>query len=349
MKIPTPKKLPSGTWQIYLRLGGKGISVTAQTKRECINQAQSIKAQYKIGALDPVTMTTKTKPTLGDVVDAYISAHSAVLSPSTIRGYRGNRRNQFQSSMDRPLDEIDYQTMINAELQYVGPKTIHNAWGLVCAALRWSEQAVPTVKLPTVPVREIPFLQPEEIAPFLAAIEGTETELPILIMLHGLRQSEMLALTWDCIDMKGKTMTVQGAMVRDERGGYVRKETNKNKSSSRTVPIMIPRLVDVLKDTPRLTRTVCTVPPETLLRHVKSACKRAGVTVVGNHGLRHSFASLCRYLGIPEEQTMAWGGWSDFATMHKRYIRIAQSAAKRDANKMTDFFKKAEKSHIKRI
>ena len=34
-----------------------------------------------------------------------------------------------------------------------------------------------------------------------------------------------------------------------------------------------------------------------MLTHTKAACERAGVTVVGNHGLRHSFASLGYHLG----------------------------------------------------
>ena len=68
-------------------------------------------------------------------------------------------------------------------------------------------------------------------------------------------------------------------------------------------------------------------------------CRReAGVTVVGNHGLRHSFASLGYHLGISERQLMELGGWSDYQTMHKIYIRVAQSSEEAAKNKISEFF-----------
>lgn len=340
MKIPAPRKMSSGSWYIYMRLGGTGVSVTDRSKADCIAKARSLKAQYKAGELELVQETAPKDRPLGEIVDAYIDAHAAVLSPSTVRGYRINRNAQFKDYMALPVSEIDFQRMVNDELERVGPKTIKNAWWLVCASLKYAELSVPTVKLPAVPVKEIPFLQPEEIAPFLAEVEGDPAELAILFMLHGLRVSEVLALTWEkSIDLKRERIVVQGAVVRNEDNGYTAKDTNKNATSSRVVPIMIPRLLELLKADTKKKGRICTLSACSTLRYIKLACGRAGVTVVGNHGLRHSFASLCRYLGIPEEQTMAWGGWSDYATMHSRYIRIARSAAERDQKKVMDFFK----------
>jgi integrase len=62
------------------------------------------------------------------------------------------------------------------------------------------------------------------------------------------------------------------------------------------------------------------------------------VTVVTNHGLRHSFASLCYHLGISERQLMQWGGWADYQTMHKIYIRLAASDESKAAEQLTGFF-----------
>ena len=45
MKIPKARKLPSGTWHIQLRLGGESITVNARTEKECVRQAQIIKAE----------------------------------------------------------------------------------------------------------------------------------------------------------------------------------------------------------------------------------------------------------------------------------------------------------------
>lgn len=339
MKIPTPRKLSSGSWYIYMRLGGNGVSVSDRNKADCIAKARSIKAQYKAGELELKKDVPPKDRQLGEIIDAYIDAHSAVLSPSTVRGYRIQRRNQFRDYMDLPVSEIDFQRMVNDETACVGPKTIKNAFALVSASLKYAALKVPAVKLPAVPVKEIPFLQPEEIAPFLDEIEDDPAELAVLFMLHGLRVSEVLALTWEkSIDLRRRRIVVHGAVVRDEDNLYTRKDTNKNVTSARSVPIMIPRLLELLQASKVKKGPLCSMLPHSMLPHIKSACERAGVTVVGNHGLRHSFASLCRFLGIPEEQTMAWGGWADYQTMHKRYIRIARSAAERDREKMASFF-----------
>ncbi|MDD6078067.1 MAG: tyrosine-type recombinase/integrase, partial [Clostridiales bacterium] len=45
---------------------------------------------------------------------------------------------------------------------------------------------------------------------------------------------------------------------------------------------------------------------------------------VGNHGLRHSFASLVVLLHLPEPVLQAVGGWKDSATVHKIYTHISQ-------------------------
>ena len=44
MKVPAPRKLPSGSWFIQLRLGGESIPVTAATAKDCNREAAAIKA-----------------------------------------------------------------------------------------------------------------------------------------------------------------------------------------------------------------------------------------------------------------------------------------------------------------
>jgi hypothetical protein len=45
MKTPKPRKLPSGSWFIQLRLDGESVPITASTERECVRKAQLIKAE----------------------------------------------------------------------------------------------------------------------------------------------------------------------------------------------------------------------------------------------------------------------------------------------------------------
>lgn len=338
MKIPEPRKLTSGKWFIYLRLNGKGISITEDSKKECIKKATSIKAQYKAGELDIKPSNKEEASTLKSIVEAYINKYEPVLSPATIRGYSGILKIRFSGYMDDPVEEIDFQEMINDELKKVSPKTVKNAWGLVEPSLKEAGLSVPLVKLAPAPVKEIPFLQPEEIKPFLKEMEGDIAEVPALLMLHSLRYSEVLGLTWDCIDLKKGKIKIRGAVVFNKDNKRIKKETAKNATSSRTIDIMIPRLLELLAASENKDGPVVTIYGSTSLKHIQAACIRAGVTVVGNHGLRHSFASLAYDLGWSERMIMDVGGWSNPATAHKIYIRIAQSRKAENVNSMAKFY-----------
>lgn len=84
MKVPEPRKLPSGTWFIQMRLNGISVPVSASTKKECIRQAQLIKAEHRAGKRHFVL----TDKTVKDVLDEYIEKKRGGLSPSTIRGMK---------------------------------------------------------------------------------------------------------------------------------------------------------------------------------------------------------------------------------------------------------------------
>lgn len=334
MKIPEPRKLPSGSWFCRLRLGGEDIPITCATAKACKQQAALIKAEYLAGK----KQVRREDRTLGEIVDAYIAKVEPVLSPSTIRGYDQIRRTRFQAYMEKAPGSIDFQELVNSEAKAVSAKTVKNAWGLVRSSLADSKYPVPEVKLPQVPVQEIPFLQPEEILPFCEAIRDDLAEIPILLELHGLRRSEAKGLDWKDVDLKRGTLSIHAARVQSKTGDFVQKGTTKNRSSSRIVPIIIPQLRAALEAVEDKTGPVVTVAENTMLRHTKEACQRAGVTVVGNHGLRHSFASLGYHQGLSVRQLMDLGGWADYTTMQRIYIRLAQSAKDSAPAQLATFF-----------
>lgn len=344
MKVPEPKRKPSGNWFIQLRLGGKSYSFTESTPKACRDAARTFKADYLAGrsleSIEAKTEKAKAKktPTLGEVVDVYIGKHEAVLSPSTVRGYKAARKNRFQRYMGDPIDEIDYQELINEEVKSgVSPKTIKNSWALIAVALKVEHHKSPSVMLPQVPVVHKPYLRPDEIIPFCDAIKGDIAEIASLLELHGLRRSEAAGLDWKDVDLKRELIYVRGALVMGENGP-ISKDTNKNATSTRTVHIVIPQLLDALKSVKEKKGRVVTVSFQTMLRHTKLACERAGVTIVGNHGLRYSCASLAYYLGISERQLMAMCGWADYGTMHKIYVRISEDSVNESFNGLKKFF-----------
>lgn len=342
MKIPEPRQLPSGHWYIQLRLGGESIPITTASRRDCVSQAQMIKAEYLAGReVQRKKLPPAPEMTLRELLDAYINKYKPVLSPVTVRGYCTIRDNRFAEYMDKQLRDIkDWQKVINDEIGVCSAKSVKNAWSLVRAALVKARQPAPEVTLPQIVPNERPFLTAEEIRRFVAAVHGSKYEIPILLGLHGLRRSEIAALTWERIDLKAGVIRVEGAVVPDENGKYVYKQTNKNAASRRPVPIMIPELRTALEAVSESDRTgpVMTCNIKTIYKVVNRICEREGLPLIGTHGLRHSFASLGHFVGVPADEMQVLGGWSDAGTMKKIYTHIEQAGLLRAQNAMAAFF-----------
>ncbi len=183
------------------------------------------------------------------------------------------------------------------------------------------------------------FLAPEEIKKFIAVIkEDQEFAVPALLALSSLRMSEIAALRWEDIPEKPEFIRVRGSVVKDENNCYVNKKQNKNISSARNVPILIPELQAVIARDRKLRGPVLK-GQNRFRKAVRRACCTAGVTDVTVHGLRHSFATLAYHLRIPEKITMEIGGWADSGTMNRIYTHIAKSDFNRYRDLFGDFYR----------
>lgn len=336
MKMPKAKQLPSGSWYVRVRVDGKDISITRQTEKEAIAEAMALKAGMKEEA-----KRAPAEMTLRDAIEQYIELRQAALSPSTIRGYRIIQENRFQSIMDRTINRTTdkmFQQAINADLQKYSAKTIRNSWGFISTVLKTIANRDVQCALPAVVIKDHEFLEPEQIPVFLDAIKGHAKEIPILLALHGLRASEVLDITWKDIDLKKKMIRVRGAAVLDAGNKLVHKETNKTSSSRRDVPILIPRLIDAVKEAEQTGGYICDFTPPALHHAITRICKANDLPLVGIHGLRHSFASLCYHLGLPEEMTMRLGGWNDSGTMRKIYTHLASKDIHKYTAALESFF-----------
>ena len=340
VKIPEPRHLPSGKWFIQLRLKGKSIPITEDTKAKCSARARAIKT----GILDAGNPDKAKSRTLGEIIDYFLESHEGILSPSTMRGYKGIRKRFLQPEMKKPYNAINWQAGCNREAKHYSTKSMRNYWGFIATALSYSKLPVPEVDLPQVQSKPGEYLTHSQILVFLKEIEDTELELPALLGLHSLRRSEIAAVTWEDLDVEKETITVSGAAVYDEANDVVQKTTNKNASSQRVIPFLIPRLKEVILNAgpqPDPSAPVLQYRPNWIGEAVNRACRHAGLPQIGAHGLRRSFASLGYHLGLDERTLMRLGGWSDWTTMHKLYIRIAQDVDQTAKTAFQSFFQDA--------
>lgn len=334
MKIPTARRLPSGSWTIRVRVDKKDISITRDTEKECIAAAAAVKAGTK-------QMQKENHRTLASAIDNYISMREELLSPSTIRGYRQIRNNRFQSAMGWDISkatEDDWQDIVNLESKSVSAKTLQNSWRFVSSVIYKETGNRFNIRLKQVVSEERPWLTPDQIKEFLKVIEGTNIEIPALMALCSLRRSEIMSVRWNDIDLENSVMTVHGSAVYNDKNELVQKKENKNKKSRRTVPI-IPPLKAALESAEHKGEYVVNWNPSALSTRIRKTCEENGLPPVSLHGLRHSFASLAYHLQIPEAIAMQIGGWSDNQTMRKIYTHIAEKDIAEQSKAISDFFK----------
>lgn len=338
MKVPTPQKVALG-YRIQLRLGGKSIPVLAATAKECKHQAELIKSQYLAESKLP---TVRSSLTLTKAIDEYISANEAVLSPSTVRGYRGIQRRGDSKLLGMNLSDIsekDWQAAISRRAKDHSPKTVENEFRFFGTVYRTAlKKEPPRGKLPQKIKKKKDFLQPSEVLKFVEAVKGTKIEVPALLALSSLRASEIAALRWEDIPHNPDFIRVQGAVVLGDGNKYIRKETNKNESSTRSVPIFIPQLKEALERERKESGPVLCVAQNTFLRQLKSICEKAEITVVGIHDLRRSFASLAYHLQIPIKIAAQIGGWGDYNTMLEIYAQVSEEDITRYSEDMANFY-----------
>lgn len=334
MKIPKAKKTKSGNWQIQLRLKGKSHTITRASKKECEIAAFEYKAREVNNSLAP-------DYTLNELIDRYISAKSNVLSPATVKGYRSMQRHRFKDYQDVRINkDFKFQVMINEEAAKVSPKTLKNAWGLVTPALEFAGIPVPKVRLSQKVIKEAKFYDYEEVKEIVEALKGHPDEMSILLALHSLRVSELRAL--EKKNCKDGIIKVRGSIVASENG-MVAKPQNKNDTSTRNIPIFIPRLNELIKEAPN--GKLLQHDPDTIIKHWKKFCHENGFRYLSWHPIRHSFCSLCYHLQIPELETMRLGGWKDVNTMRKIYTHLAEKEHEIANEKLVDFF--SEKTNKK--
>ena len=324
------KRTPSGAWrvQVYDFTDTEGKrhykSITAPTK--AIAEARA--AEF---TRTKATRTASPSGTVGALVDRYIRDSEPVLSPATVTAYRKVRRHAFPELMRTPVSRLNaaaVQRAINDELERTGErtgrplsaKTIKNEWGLVSAAL--SEYAGITFS-PKLPAYQVPPKRLPAPAAIMAAVRGSEIELPVLLALClSLTLSEVRGLRWS--DIEGDVLTVRRVCVDTDRGP-VFKDTGKTAARLRTLvlPPFLAAMINESRPDVSALKTAKNGPLVPLTGNAiyirfRKLMQAAGLEITF-HGLRALNASVMLAQGVPDKYAMARGGWSSPVVMKRHY------------------------------
>lgn len=328
MKIPKAKKLPSGSWYVNVMVDGKRISITAPTKKEAEQEAAALKSGAK-------TAEKRTGLTVGEAIDCYIDNKDAVLSPSTVAGYRRIRGNALPELMDMPLDKLTPQTVqkaINNMAKSKSPKSVRNAHGLLSAALSvYRPDMALRTTMPQKQRHDIAIPSDEDIEKIMAEAQGSPDELPVLLAVWlGLRMSEILGLKWQDVD--GNILHIRRALV-DEG-----EKTTKTYSSQRD--LLLPEYLRALiAAAPRKTERIVPLTRRTLYCRFQALCKSAGLAQHYRfHDLRHINASVMLALGVPNRYAQERMGHATDNMLKTVYQHTMQAEQIAVAQKVDEYF-----------
>jgi integrase len=159
-----------------------------------------------------------------------------------------------------------------------------NEWGFVLPS-----NPVHQVKLPRAGNPRERRVNPGELERLLAACKTSRCRwLPAVIQLAvetGMRRSELLGMRWNDLDLKARTV-----LLRNTKNGL-----------PRTVPLST-SAINVIKETPRYGDTVFIISPNALRLAWERLTRRAGVSGLRFHDLRHEAVSRFfeKGLNVPE-------------------------------------------------
>lgn len=227
-------------WQARYTAGydpgtGKQIqrSITGKTQKEV---AQKLKqATYE---LDQGTYTAPCRLTVLEWLDTWKKEYTEDVKPSTAYIYKKNIDMYIVpyigsvklQALTAPMIQALYNKLLKPEKEgakALSAKSVRNVHGVLHKAL---QQAVlvgyirgnpaDACKPPRAEKKEVYPLDESHVADFLKAIQDHPHEYLYKIALFtGLREGEVLGLTWDCLDFEHGTLLIKQQLRREQQKG----------------------------------------------------------------------------------------------------------------------------------
>ena len=221
----------------------KQHSITGKTQKEVLQKLKAATAAIDNGSyVEPSAMTVAQWLQIWS--DNYLEG----IKPSTAYLYRRSIALYLTPNLGAvklcALKTQQIQAFYNDLLrpgkknaEPLSPKTIKNIHGILHKALQQAvangdirQNPADACSLPKVIRKEMTVFDDDAAAAFLRAIDGHPHELLYKIALFtGMREGELLGLTWDCIDFTNGTISVrQQARQEQKKGGQYYFSTPKN-------------------------------------------------------------------------------------------------------------------------
>lgn len=292
--------------------------VSGRTQAELKTKINAIIAQVETGTYAP-----PSKLTVGDVLDGWLEEIANQVRPVTLRGYRSNanklrqRFGQLPVSHLRPehLSQFYSETLASGVSAYVAVNMHRVISEALTHAMRLNlvvRNIAQAVRPPRPRTMEKVTADSDGVSRLLIAARDSELyPLVALTLATGLRRSEVLGLQWRDIELDAAELRVERGL-HVLKGGQVVYEAPKSATSRRTVALppsacialrahrerMEARSAELLgatlkPETPLFVRPdFSPIRPDYVSHAFRKIAKKAGLTGLRFHDLRHSHATL---------------------------------------------------------
>lgn len=158
----------------------------------------------------------------------------------------------------------------------------------------------------------------------------------LLVAKTGMRFSEALAVTPEDFDFPHQMLSINKTWDYKLNGGF---SPTKNLSSVRKIQldwqtvIQFSELVKGLPEKePIFIQTKGKIYNSTVNNVLERACKRANISVITIHGLRHTHASILLFVGVSIASVARRLGHASMTTTQKTYLHIIQELENQDVD-----------------
>jgi len=349
---------------------GKQVSrsVYGKTKEEVRKKLASVTVELDEGSyLEP------TKYTLESWCNEWLEVY---VKPSVKRSTYDKYENDMRVCILPKLGRIKLADLDAARIQHVyndllknhavkGVKNIHGELHrcLQQAVLMGYIRNNPTDRcvLPKCRRKKVEILETEDVIKFLEAIKSDRFETIYFVTLFtGLRESEVLGLTWDCIDFEEGEVLVNKQLAKTKHIGGDYTFTPTKNGKERYVPVA-PTVLRALAEHRKVQEgwkeaagsawcdelnLVFTneigehLVQDTVYSHFKKIVAQIGKPNLRFHSLRHSYAVSCLEYGDDVKTVQENLGHSSAAFTLDVYGHVNRNMKRRSAQHMEEFINK---------
>lgn len=244
---------------------------------------------------------------------------------------------------NRPLHEIDRELIdriSHLKADETSPSTANRHLSLIRSILRkacqdweWIDK-VPKIRLFPEPKRRVRWLTPEQVNRLLNELPSHQQEMVIFALSTGLRQSNVINLEWNQIDLERKAAWIHPDQAKARKAIHV--------------PLNSIAMTVLLRQAGKHASRVFTYQGNPIAwantRAWRQGLSRAGIDNFRWHDLRHTWASWLAQQGTPMNVLQELGGWES-EEMVRRYAHLSKPQLMQHAELVSNVFDGTILSH----